>query len=100
LGIMTTGSTNTDSSRTDSSTGVFIRDLGNRALGGLRRLLPQRFRRDRPIVPVVRLTGIIGFSTPLRPGLTLAGIALANWPSNISAGSSLSSKTPALQAAT
>jgi serine protease SohB len=72
---MTTGSTNTDSSRTDSSTGVFIRDLGNRALGGLRRLLPQRFRRDRPIVPVVRLTGIIGFSTPLRPGLTLAGIA-------------------------
>ena len=26
-------------------------------------------------MPVVRLTGIIGFSTPLRPGLTLAGIA-------------------------
>jgi len=26
-------------------------------------------------VPVVRLTGIIGFSTPLRPGLSLAGIA-------------------------
>jgi serine protease SohB len=26
-------------------------------------------------VPVVRLTGVIGFSTPLRPGLTLAGIA-------------------------
>jgi signal peptide peptidase SppA len=27
------------------------------------------------VVPVVRLTGIIGFSTPLRPGLSLAGIA-------------------------
>jgi serine protease SohB len=26
-------------------------------------------------VPVVRLTGIIGFSSPLRPGLTLTGIA-------------------------
>ena len=26
-------------------------------------------------MPVVRLNGIIGFSTPLRPGLTLAGIA-------------------------
>ena len=26
-------------------------------------------------MPVVRLTGIIGFSTPLRPGLTMAGIA-------------------------
>ena len=26
-------------------------------------------------MPVVRLTGIIGFSTPLRPGLSLAGIA-------------------------
>jgi signal peptide peptidase SppA len=41
----------------------------------LRRFLPERFRGDRAIVPVVRLTGIIGFSTPLRPGLTLAGIA-------------------------
>ena len=26
-------------------------------------------------MPVVRLTGVIGFSTPLRPGLSLAGIA-------------------------
>jgi serine protease SohB len=37
--------------------------------------VPQRFRRDRPVVPVVRLTGVIGFSTPLRAGLSLAGIA-------------------------
>jgi serine protease SohB len=41
----------------------------------LRRLLPRRFRRDQPVVPVVRLNGIIGFSSPLRPGLTLTGIA-------------------------
>jgi len=46
-----------------------------RALLPLRPLVPRRFRADRPLVPVVRLTGVIGFSTPLRPGLTLAGIA-------------------------
>ncbi len=38
-------------------------------------LVPTRFRSDIPIVPVVRLTGVIGFSTPLRPGITLAGVA-------------------------
>jgi serine protease SohB len=52
-----------------------IRDIGARALAVLRPLVPKRFRRDQPVVPVVRLQGIIGFSTPLRPGLTLAGIA-------------------------
>jgi signal peptide peptidase SppA len=41
----------------------------------LREFVPQRFRRDVPVVPVVRLTGVVGFSTPLRPGLSLAGIA-------------------------
>src|SRR4051812_16831730 len=41
----------------------------------LRPLLPRRFRADIPIVPIVRLTGVIGFSTPLRPGLTLASVA-------------------------
>ena len=60
---------------TETSSGPTIRELSARALGGLRDLLPQRFRRDRPIVPVVRLTGVVGFSTPLRPGLTLAGVA-------------------------
>lgn len=39
--------------------------------------LPQRFRSDLPVVPVVRLTGVIGFSTPLKPGLTLASAARA-----------------------
>jgi serine protease SohB len=46
-----------------------------RVLGVLRPLVPRRFRRDKPVVPVVRLTGVIGFSTPLRPGLSLAGMA-------------------------
>jgi serine protease SohB len=46
-----------------------------RAWTTLRKLVPQRFRGDRAVVPVVRLTGVIGFSTPLRPGLTLTGIA-------------------------
>jgi serine protease SohB len=40
----------------------------------LKPLVPERWR-SAPVVPVVRLSGIIGFSTPLRPGLTLAGIA-------------------------
>jgi serine protease SohB len=48
-----------------------------RAVNAMRRLLPRRFRRDLPIVPVVRLSGVIGFSTPLRPGLTLASCARA-----------------------
>ncbi|HEX4042148.1 MAG TPA: S49 family peptidase [Xanthobacteraceae bacterium] len=52
-----------------------VRTLGRRAIGVLGPLIPQRFRFDRPIVPVVRLTGVIGFSTPLRPGLSLAGVA-------------------------
>jgi signal peptide peptidase SppA len=41
----------------------------------LRRLLPKRLRSDIPIVPVVRLSGAIGLSTPLNPGLSLAGLA-------------------------
>jgi signal peptide peptidase SppA len=40
----------------------------------LGRLIPQRFRGG-PIVPVVRLAGVIGISTPLKPGLTLANVA-------------------------
>lgn len=40
-----------------------------------RKLLPARLRADVPVVPVVRLAGTIGFSTPLRPGLTLTGLA-------------------------
>src|SRR5579863_9122031 len=60
---------------TEPWTGERMRDFCGRVFGALGPLIPQRFRRDRPIVPVVRLTGVIGFSTPLRPGLSLAGIA-------------------------
>jgi serine protease SohB len=71
---MTDRSTN-DGPSADGSTAATIREACSRALAGLQTLVPQRFRRDRPIVPVVRLTGIVGFSTPLRPGLTLATVA-------------------------
>jgi len=39
------------------------------------RLVPRRFRTDIPVVPVVRLAGVIGVVTPLRPGLLLSTIA-------------------------
>ncbi len=38
-------------------------------------LIPVRLRSSTPVVPVVRLTGVIGFSSPLRPGVTLASVA-------------------------
>jgi signal peptide peptidase SppA len=41
----------------------------------LRRLVPKRFRSDIPVVPVVRLSGVIGVVTPLRPGLMMASLA-------------------------
>jgi serine protease SohB len=44
-------------------------------LRAVRWVLPARFRADIPVVPVVRLAGTIGVSTPLRPGLMLAGLA-------------------------
>src|SRR4029079_13551075 len=37
--------------------------------------VPARFRRGAAVVPVVRLSGVIGAVTRLRPGLSLAGIA-------------------------
>jgi serine protease SohB len=51
--------------------------LSSRLFEVVKPILPRRLRGDIPIVPVVRLTGIIGFSTPLKPGLTLARIARA-----------------------
>lgn len=47
----------------------------DRVVDGLRFLVPKRFRADIPVVPVLRLSGVIGAVTPLRPGLTLAGVA-------------------------
>jgi signal peptide peptidase SppA len=48
-------------------------------------VLPRRFRPGLVVVPVVRLAGIIGFTTPLRPGLTLSSVARSlerafTWP--------------------
>ncbi len=50
-------------------------DILRRLLGWLAMLLPARFRADIPVVPVVRLTGVIGVSSPLRPGLMLSTTA-------------------------
>lgn len=49
--------------------------ITDRALQFLKPILPPRFRGDVPIVPIVRMSGIIGISSPLRPGLTLSGVA-------------------------
>jgi serine protease SohB len=49
--------------------------LLDRTLSATRELIPARFRSDVPIVPVVRLAGVIGVSSPLRPGLTLGSVA-------------------------
>ena len=51
--------------------------LSTRVYDAVKPIIPRRWRGDVAVVPVVRLTGIIGFSTPLKPGLTLAGIAKA-----------------------
>ncbi len=37
--------------------------------------IPSRLRRGIAVVPVVRLSGLIGAVTPLRPGMSLAGVA-------------------------
>ncbi|MFH1344138.1 MAG: S49 family peptidase [Pseudomonadota bacterium] len=41
----------------------------------LMKFLPARLRRGAAVVPVVRLSGVIGAVTPLRPGMSLAGVA-------------------------
>src|SRR6202045_4799321 len=41
----------------------------------LTKMLPARLRPGTAVVPVVRLSGLIGAVTPLRPGMSLAGIA-------------------------
>jgi len=50
-------------------------DILKSTLEFLGRLVPARFRPDIPVVPVVRLSGVIGVSTPLRPGLMLSTVA-------------------------
>jgi serine protease SohB len=52
----------------------FLKPLAG-ARAALRPLIPKRFRGDIPVVPVVRVSGVIGFSTPLKPGVTVASMA-------------------------
>jgi serine protease SohB len=47
----------------------------DRAREALTPLIPVRFRPEIPVVPVVRLSGVIGISTPLKPGLTVSSVA-------------------------
>ena len=44
-------------------------------LDRLMQLVPARLRPGTAVVPVVRLSGVIGAVTPLRPGMSLAGVA-------------------------
>ena len=41
----------------------------------LMEFVPARLRRGAAVVPVVRLSGLIGAVTPLRPGMSLTGVA-------------------------
>jgi signal peptide peptidase SppA len=59
----------------DQDMSEHLRQLFASARATLRPILPKRLRGDMPVVPVVRLAGVIGFSTPLRSGLTLATVA-------------------------
>src|SRR6202140_157881 len=43
--------------------------------GRLMEWVPARLRRGTAVVPVVRLSGTIGWVAPLRPGMSLAGVA-------------------------
>src|SRR5262252_7816375 len=61
---------------TEKSSSEHLQQLFASAREALRPILPKRLR-GVPVVPVVRLAGVIGFSTPLKPGLTLATIARA-----------------------
>jgi serine protease SohB len=51
------------------------RGSGKRMIEMLARLVPRRFRKGIPVVPIVRVSGVIGVVTPLRPGLLLSTIA-------------------------
>jgi len=51
------------------------RQLFLSAREALRPILPKRLLGDVPLVPVVRLSGVIGLSSPFKPGLTLANVA-------------------------
>lgn len=49
--------------------------VGSGLADKLMQYLPARIRPGTAVVPVVRLSGVIGAVTPLRPGMSLAGVA-------------------------
>jgi signal peptide peptidase SppA len=53
----------------------YLRQIAGRALTLARPMLPKRWRSDVAVVPVVRLNGVIGLATPLRPSLSVATVA-------------------------
>jgi signal peptide peptidase SppA len=59
----------------DSGMSEHIKQLFASARELLRPVTPRRLWGDIPVVPVVRLSGVIGMSSPLRPGLMLASVA-------------------------
>jgi signal peptide peptidase SppA len=59
----------------DQNMSEHLRQLLASARETLKPILPKRLRGDLPVVPVVRLSGTIGRSTPLQPGLNLAAVA-------------------------
>src|SRR5262245_38738715 len=59
----------------DQGMSEHVKQLLASAQQALRPLVPRRLRGDMVVVPVVRLSGIIGVSTPLRPGLMLSTVA-------------------------
>jgi signal peptide peptidase SppA len=48
---------------------------GSSLIKRLMDFIPARWRRGAAVVPVVRLSGVIGAATPLRPGMSLSGVA-------------------------
>jgi len=58
----------------DNGMSEHIKQLFASARELLRPVTPRRLWGDVPVVPVVRLAGVIGVSTPLRPGLMLASL--------------------------
>src|SRR3978361_1316750 len=52
-----------------------IRGTASGLIDGLMKFVPARLRRGSAVVPVVWLSGVSGAVTPLRPGMSLAGVA-------------------------